>query len=154
MYSLNSSWLTHSFNLSQAMRCVLHALFLVHTIYHCAILPYAKLTFAQYFDLYGKSHQTFSIFLVLFRYVHTNNKCCCFSYQTNLPSDNRISTLFSISNSCLYAAKSAGRNRWVGIVYMMQPSSLPLANTIEALQSLDNQDAISYPFLSKSSAFF
>lgn len=67
---------------------------------------------------------------------------CCFSYQTDLPSDNRISTLFSIADSCLYAAKSAGRNRWVGIIDMMQPNSFPLPNTIEALQALDKQGAV------------
>lgn len=76
MYSMSICCLTHYFNLSKAMPCVLQAMFSIDTIYHCTWLPYAWITFAQYLDLYGKPHQTFSALLVRFRSLHTNNKCC------------------------------------------------------------------------------
>lgn len=66
----------------------------------------------------------------------------CFSYQADLPSDNRMSTLFGIADNCLYAAKAAGRNRWVGITELNQPVSAQLPNTVEALEALDKQGAL------------
>lgn len=61
----------------------------------------------------------------------------CFPLSSSASDDYTISDLFSIADSCLYAAKNNGRDTWVGVLDIHQPVSLPLPTTLNELQAAE-----------------
>lgn len=60
----------------------------------------------------------------------------CFPFSAEHPGNNLFQTLFSAADNCLYAAKAAGRNTYVGALDINSDTAFPLPATIEALGAL------------------
>ncbi|WP_394220818.1 tetratricopeptide repeat protein [Alteromonas gracilis] len=63
----------------------------------------------------------------------------CFPFSCNAQRHNTMLDIFTVADNCLYAAKGAGRNKWVGILDIADTSILPLPSSIPALKALEEK---------------
>ncbi|WP_100656175.1 diguanylate cyclase [Alteromonas flava] len=68
--------------------------------------------------------------------------CFPFKHSDSVSNDSTMRDLFSIADSCLYAAKSSGRNTWVGITDVASNPKLPLPASMDGLKALAAKDLI------------
>lgn len=63
----------------------------------------------------------------------------CFPFSSGIQSNYTMPDIFSAADHCLYAAKGAGRNTWVGVLDITDISILPLPSSIQALKLLEEK---------------
>lgn len=66
----------------------------------------------------------------------------CFPFSAEHQGNNLFQTLFSAADNCLYAAKAAGRNTYVGALDINSDKAFPLPSSIEALGVLADKELI------------
>jgi diguanylate cyclase (GGDEF)-like protein len=66
----------------------------------------------------------------------------CFPFSKGAVKESDMSTIFNVADHCLYAAKAAGRNQWVGSLDISDNSVLPLPTTLDELKALSQEDKI------------
>lgn len=66
----------------------------------------------------------------------------CFPFSAKYQSDNQFQTIFSAADHCLYAAKAAGRNTYVGALDINDATAFPLPSSIEALGALAEKELV------------
>jgi diguanylate cyclase (GGDEF)-like protein len=66
----------------------------------------------------------------------------CFPFHQHNESKHDFSELFTAADHCLYAAKAAGRNQWIGVTNILEAAALPLPTTLAELAALSKQNLI------------
>jgi len=66
----------------------------------------------------------------------------CFPFSCKTQSHNTMLDIFTVADHCLYAAKDAGRNKWVGILDIADTNILPIPSSISALKALEDKQAL------------
>ncbi|WP_334018575.1 tetratricopeptide repeat-containing diguanylate cyclase [Alteromonas sp. S015] len=66
----------------------------------------------------------------------------CFPFSCKTQSYNTMLDIFTVADHCLYAAKGAGRNKWVGILDIADTNILPIPSSIPALKALEGKQVL------------
>lgn len=66
----------------------------------------------------------------------------CFPFYSKTQNYNTMLDIFMVADHCLYAAKGAGRNKWVGILDIADTNILPIPSSIPALKALEDKQVL------------